>query len=438
MWPRTLRLLYKRTVLYLLLNKIAQFSLRRKALVSSEFQIVTMCYSLFNLVNQSANVPVATSPNGSGLDSYSGSPSDCTSGYASYHSPPASDLDPFEHVDELDIKPFEEPPAYSSHMLCSEQQTCAGPGGYGFPLTPAPTPHGFLNDLDPMYPLSYNNDPMYNKPFGPLTSSGFCFSNFPQASEVLTPQTSPKDLNHSLQNSVCKVCEDTASGNHFGVLSCEACKSFFRRSIRANARYACRGNRNCTIEKHTRNRCQYCRLQKCMNMGMRKEGKIYFLFAQHVWYDVYRSFLMFEISSRSWLCIISSLLQQFKRSERHKGPNCRELVHHNHLVSPISTLSHQPYPTSHRLTLRPVLFRMSLPTQAGCMAHYPIWRWNLIALAAPHCPIILPPRLDPSHHQTSIQMPLMLVATKSVCLFWWMLTCSLRGSLKKSKQLLKA
>lgn len=231
-----------------------------------------MCYSLFNLVNQSANVPVATSPNGSGLDSYSGSPSDCTSGYASYHSPPASDLDPFEHVDELDIKPFEEPPAYSSHMLCSEQQTCAGPGGYGFPLTPAPTPHGFLNDLDPMYPLSYNNDPMYNKPFGPLTSSGFCFSNFPQTSEVLTPQTSPKDLNHSLQNSVCKVCEDTASGNHFGVLSCEACKSFFRRSIRANARYACRGNRNCTIEKHTRNRCQYCRLQKCMNMGMRKEA----------------------------------------------------------------------------------------------------------------------------------------------------------------------
>lgn len=271
-----------RRLVFVVKKKIAHLSLRRKALVSSEFQIVTMCYSLFNLVNQSANVPVATSPNGSGLDSYSGSPSDCTSGYASYHSPPASDLDPFEHVDELDIKPFEEPPAYSSHMLCSEQQTCAGPGGYGFPLTPAPTPHGFLNDLDPMYPLSYNNDPMYNKPFGPLTSSGFCFSNFPQTSEVLTPQTSPKDLNHSLQNSVCKVCEDTASGNHFGVLSCEACKSFFRRSIRANARYACRGNRNCTIEKHTRNRCQYCRLQKCMNMGMRKEGKIYFLFAQHV------------------------------------------------------------------------------------------------------------------------------------------------------------
>ena len=75
--------------------------------------------------------------------------------------------------------------------------------------------------------------------------------------------------------SLCKICGDTASGNHFGVLSCEACKSFFRRSIRAGARYSCRANRSCAIEKHTRNRCQYCRLQKCVQIGMRKEGKLY-------------------------------------------------------------------------------------------------------------------------------------------------------------------
>lgn len=79
---------------------------------------------------------------------------------------------------------------------------------------------------------------------------------------------------HGLQaQSLCKICGDTASGNHFGVLSCEACKSFFRRSIRAGARYSCRANRNCAIEKHTRNRCQYCRLQKCVQIGMRKEGE---------------------------------------------------------------------------------------------------------------------------------------------------------------------
>lgn len=85
-------------------------------------------------------------------------------------------------------------------------------------------------------------------------------SNSTNSAAGLQPQT------------LCKVCGDIASGNHFGVQSCEACKSFFRRSVRAGARYACRANRMCAIEKHTRNRCQYCRLQKCIQRGMRREG----------------------------------------------------------------------------------------------------------------------------------------------------------------------
>ena len=88
--------------------------------------------------------------------------------------------------------------------------------------------------------------------------------------EASTPQT---PSNASLLSFLCKVCGDKASGNHFGVLSCEACKSFFRRSIRAGARYACRGARLCIIDKNSRNRCQYCRLQKCASVGMRREGR---------------------------------------------------------------------------------------------------------------------------------------------------------------------
>ena len=68
----------------------------------------------------------------------------------------------------------------------------------------------------------------------------------------------------------CRVCGDKASGNHFGVSSCEACKTFFRRSVRANSQYSCRGDRNCAITKTTRSRCQYCRLQKCLVVGMKK------------------------------------------------------------------------------------------------------------------------------------------------------------------------
>ena len=93
----------------------------------------------------------------------------------------------------------------------------------------------------------------------------------PEFKFAVTPATSLSE-NGDLSNTLCKVCGDASSGNHFGVMSCEACKSFFRRSVRANSRYACRASRNCNIEKHTRNRCQYCRLQKCVQMGMRKEG----------------------------------------------------------------------------------------------------------------------------------------------------------------------
>ena len=61
------------------------------------------------------------------------------------------------------------------------------------------------------------------------------------------------------------------TGRHYGVISCEGCKGFFKRSIRKQLGYACRGNRDCPITKHYRNRCQYCRLQKCLSMGMRSE-----------------------------------------------------------------------------------------------------------------------------------------------------------------------
>lgn len=71
---------------------------------------------------------------------------------------------------------------------------------------------------------------------------------------------------------LCRVCGDHASGNHFGVLSCEACKSFFRRSARMSNQYACRGARNCLVTAKTRNRCPFCRLQKCFAVGMKIPG----------------------------------------------------------------------------------------------------------------------------------------------------------------------
>lgn len=77
----------------------------------------------------------------------------------------------------------------------------------------------------------------------------------------------------SQQNIECVVCGDKSSGKHYGQFTCEGCKSFFKRSVRRNLTYSCRANRQCPIDQHHRNQCQYCRLRKCLKMGMRREGK---------------------------------------------------------------------------------------------------------------------------------------------------------------------
>ncbi|XP_023291700.2 steroid receptor seven-up, isoforms B/C isoform X1 [Lucilia cuprina] len=74
------------------------------------------------------------------------------------------------------------------------------------------------------------------------------------------------------QNIECVVCGDKSSGKHYGQFTCEGCKSFFKRSVRRNLTYSCRGSRNCPIDQHHRNQCQYCRLRKCLKMGMRREA----------------------------------------------------------------------------------------------------------------------------------------------------------------------
>ncbi|KAJ3656932.1 hypothetical protein Zmor_015976 [Zophobas morio] len=54
--------------------------------------------------------------------------------------------------------------------------------------------------------------------------------------------------------------------------NCEGCKGFFKRTVRKDLSYACREDKNCIIDKRQRNRCQYCRYQKCLNMGMKREA----------------------------------------------------------------------------------------------------------------------------------------------------------------------
>ncbi|KAG7520363.1 hypothetical protein JOB18_028039 [Solea senegalensis] len=80
------------------------------------------------------------------------------------------------------------------------------------------------------------------------------------------------DLSRSQPIEYCVVCGDKASGRHYGAVSCEGCKGFFKRSVRKNLTYSCRSKQDCVINKHHRNRCQFCRLRKCLKMGMKTES----------------------------------------------------------------------------------------------------------------------------------------------------------------------
>ncbi|XP_058828953.1 nuclear hormone receptor FTZ-F1 isoform X2 [Topomyia yanbarensis] len=71
---------------------------------------------------------------------------------------------------------------------------------------------------------------------------------------------------------LCPVCGDKVSGYHYGLLTCESCKGFFKRTVQNKKVYTCVAERQCHIDKTQRKRCPYCRFQKCLEVGMKLEA----------------------------------------------------------------------------------------------------------------------------------------------------------------------
>ncbi|KAK8780813.1 hypothetical protein V5799_017846 [Amblyomma americanum] len=72
---------------------------------------------------------------------------------------------------------------------------------------------------------------------------------------------------------LCPVCGDKVSGYHYGLLTCESCKGFFKRTVQNKKVYTCVADRSCHIDKSQRKRCPFCRFQKCLDVGMKLEGE---------------------------------------------------------------------------------------------------------------------------------------------------------------------
>ncbi|KAM9428456.1 retinoic acid receptor RXR-gamma-A-like isoform 4-T4 [Salvelinus alpinus] len=118
--------------------------------------------------------------------------------------------------------------------------------------------------------------------FSTLSSPQMNSLNNVSSSEDIKPPPGLAGLGHmnsygcmspgSMSKHICAICGDRSSGKHYGVYSCEGCKGFFKRTIRKDLSYTCRDSKQCLIDKRQRNRCQYCRYQKCLAMGMKREA----------------------------------------------------------------------------------------------------------------------------------------------------------------------
>ncbi|GMT25101.1 hypothetical protein PFISCL1PPCAC_29043 [Pristionchus fissidentatus] len=82
------------------------------------------------------------------------------------------------------------------------------------------------------------------------------------------PSNSGQSSSSSTSSEGCAVCGDKVNGNRYGVPACLGCIVFFRRAIIKQSTFNCQRNGRCEIDHKSRCTCRFCRLQKCLLVGM--------------------------------------------------------------------------------------------------------------------------------------------------------------------------
>lgn len=159
-------------------------------------------------------------------------------------------------------------------MMSSNLQYHFDPSGYFVPTVSGSSADAAQSSHSSALALSIpGNSNMSGGPSTPSTihsGGGSSHLNVCLTSENYGQQE-PPDTKEGMDE-LCPVCGDKVSGYHYGLLTCESCKGFFKRTVQNKKVYTCVADRNCHIDKSQRKRCPYCRFQKCLEVGMKLEA----------------------------------------------------------------------------------------------------------------------------------------------------------------------
>ncbi|TRY85582.1 hypothetical protein DNTS_010163 [Danionella cerebrum] len=159
--------------------------------------------------------------------------------------------------------------------LLTSTAMSSGPGQLHSPINGLPSPFPSLSSPMGLPSTSMSFRPSLSLQLNSSMNAVSCSEDIKPPlglNGVMKVPAQPTGTTLSLTKHICAICGDRSSGKHYGVYSCEGCKGFFKRTVRKELTYTCRDNKECIIDKRQRNRCQYCRYQKCLAMGMKREA----------------------------------------------------------------------------------------------------------------------------------------------------------------------